>query len=54
MKRHNYSEVENMMLNIHGEGEEAMLEYVESAKNPYIRIKRRNIYYFALDKMRGK
>ena len=54
MRNQNYSNIENMMLNIHEEGEEQILDHIESICDAISRYKERNTYYFALDKMKGK
>lgn len=52
-KFHNISALENMLINIQNEGEKEVLQYIEEEKNAIKRFKERNLFYQALNKLKG-
>lgn len=47
------TEVENMMINIQNEGQQEVLQSIEEEKDAIKRFKKRNLFYTALNKLKG-
>jgi len=50
---HHLSELENMMSNIIAEGQQDVLQSIEEEKDAIKRFKKRNLFYTAINKLKG-
>jgi len=50
---HHLSELENMLINIQAEGQQEVLHSIEEEKDAIKRFKKRNLFYTALNKLKG-